>query len=48
MVGINVRSVQYNRAFVIVCPLYKFNELNVPRQYGKQAGQYKKFDVQDC
>ena len=38
---------QYNRALVLVCPLYKFNELNIPRQYNNKAGQYKKVNVLD-
>ena len=34
----------------MVCPLYKFNGLNMeyPRQYGKKKGQYNRFDVADC
>ena len=40
-----IRSVQYNKALVLVCPLYKFKGPNVPGQYGKQSVQCKKFDV---
>ena len=43
-----IRFEQYNKALVLDCPLYKFNGLNAPWQYGKQAGQYKKLDVPDC
>ena len=47
LVGLFKIDTVHNRALVLVRPLYKFKGLNIPRQYGKQAGQYKKFDVPD-